>query len=184
MKRSAGLLAAVALIAAVATVVRADDSLLCFGDDNEGRIRGCTALIDRGGFGNEKLAEIYARRALAYSLLGQYSTAIRDYDVAARFGGDEFCVLLPETELEGARVVAERMRALVEESTARSDAPVTISIGAVSYRGPGATPDELLGRADRAAYYAKASGRNAVAAAPVLSPAEEADRILRDLAVD
>jgi tetratricopeptide (TPR) repeat protein len=82
MKRSAGLLAAVALIAAVATAVRADDSLLCFGDDNEGRVKGCTALIDRGGFGNEKMAEIYARRALAYSLLGQYGTAIRDYDVA------------------------------------------------------------------------------------------------------
>ena len=118
------------------------------------------------------------------SVAAALKRSIRDYDVAARFGGDEFCVLLPETELEGARVVAERMRALVEESTARSDAPVTISIGAVSYRGPGATPDELLGRADRAAYYAKASGRNAVAAAPVLSPAEEADRILRDLAVD
>lgn len=83
MKRSAGLLAAAVLIAAVATAVRADDSLLCFGDDNEGRIRGCTALIEHGGgASNPLLADVYARRALAYSLLGQYSTAIRDYDMA------------------------------------------------------------------------------------------------------
>jgi tetratricopeptide (TPR) repeat protein len=82
MKRSAGLLAAVVLIAAVATTVRADDSVLCFGEDNEGRIKGCTALIERGGFSKDRLAEIYARRALAYSLLGQYATSIRDYGVA------------------------------------------------------------------------------------------------------
>jgi tetratricopeptide (TPR) repeat protein len=82
MKRSAGLLAAVVLIAAVATAARAEDSLLCFGEDNEGRIRGCTALIERGGLVGDKLAQIYAQRALAHSLLGQYSTAIRDYDVA------------------------------------------------------------------------------------------------------
>jgi tetratricopeptide (TPR) repeat protein len=83
MKRSAGLLAAVALIAAVTATVRADDSALCNGDDNEGRVKGCTALIERGGgAGNPLLADTYARRALAYSLLGQYGTAIRDYDVA------------------------------------------------------------------------------------------------------
>ena len=91
MKRSAGLLAAAVLIAAVATTVRADDSLLCFGEDNDGRIKGCTALIERGG--GDKLAEIYARRALAYSLLGQYSTAIRDYDVAIQMQPD-FAVAL------------------------------------------------------------------------------------------
>jgi diguanylate cyclase len=39
--------------------------------------------------------------------------ATRDYDGAARFGGDEFCVLLPETDLDGALVVAERVRAVV-----------------------------------------------------------------------
>ena len=44
-------------------------------------------------------------------------SATREYDVPARFGGDEFCVLLPETDLDGALVVAERVRASVEEST-------------------------------------------------------------------
>ena len=104
----------------------------------------------------------------------------REYDVAARFGGDEFCVLLPETELDGALTVAERIRALVEESTRTAGIPVTVSIGAVAHRGAGATADELIGVGDRAAYEAKASGRNAIAAAPPRDPVEQAERILAE----
>jgi len=103
----------------------------------------------------------------------------RDYDLAARFGGDEFCVLLPETELDGALVVAERMRATVEEACA-SDLRVTISVGAVAHRGAGVTPDELIALADRAAYRAKFSGRNAVAVPPPADPVGEAERFLLD----
>jgi diguanylate cyclase (GGDEF)-like protein len=109
-------------------------------------------------------------------------SATREYDVAARFGGDEFCVLLPETDLDGALVVAERVRALVEESTQGESVAVTVSIGAVSHRGVGVTADELLSVADRAAYQAKASGRNAIASAPALGPVEEAERLLADAA--
>jgi diguanylate cyclase (GGDEF)-like protein len=108
--------------------------------------------------------------------------ATREYDVAARFGGDEFCVLLPETDLEGAMVVAERVRAVVEESTLGGDVPVTVSIGAVSHRGAGISAEQLLAVADRAAYQAKASGRNAIAAAPAFGPVEEAERLLADAA--
>jgi diguanylate cyclase (GGDEF)-like protein len=103
----------------------------------------------------------------------------REYDIAARFGGDEFCVLLPETELEGALVVAERMRAVVEETCA-SDLRVTVSVGAVAHRGEGMTPDELIALADRAAYRAKFSGRNAVAVPPPADPVGEAERLLLD----
>ncbi len=109
-------------------------------------------------------------------------SATREYDVAARFGGDEFCVLLPETDLDGALVVAERVRALVEESTQGESVAVTVSIGAVSHRGVGVTAEELLSVADRAAYQAKASGRNAIASAPALGPVEEAERLLADAA--
>jgi tetratricopeptide (TPR) repeat protein len=84
MKRSAGVVATLALIGAIATSVAADDanSIHCFGKDNERRIEGCTALIEHGGVPQAQLADVYAMRALAYSLKGDYPTAIRDYDVA------------------------------------------------------------------------------------------------------
>jgi tetratricopeptide (TPR) repeat protein len=87
MKRSAGLIATLALmIVGAAASARAQDAasqLDCFGKDNERRISGCTALIEGGIIANQgQLAGIYAMRALAYSLKGEYGTAIRDYDVA------------------------------------------------------------------------------------------------------
>jgi diguanylate cyclase (GGDEF)-like protein len=115
-----------------------------------------------------------ALKSVAASLI----RATREYDVAARFGGDEFCVLLPETELEGALVVAERIRSLVEESKV---APrVTVSVGVAAHRGGTATPEELLALADRAAYRAKFSGRNTVAVPPSGDPVHEAERVLLD----
>ena len=58
--------------------------------------------------------------------------ATREYDIAARFGGDEFCVLLPET-VDGASVVAERIRSLVE--TMSGEPPITVSIGVATQLG-------------------------------------------------
>jgi diguanylate cyclase (GGDEF)-like protein len=130
---------------------------------------------------NSLQGHVAGDRALV-AVAGALKRSMRGYDVAARFGGDEFCVLLPETDLGGALTVAERMRALVEESTRTAGVPVTVSIGAVAHRGAGATADELIGVADRAAYEAKASGRNAIAAAPPRDPVEQAERILADAA--
>jgi diguanylate cyclase (GGDEF)-like protein len=118
-------------------------------------------------------------RALA-SVASALRDSTREYDVAARFGGDEFCVLLPETDMDGAMAVAERMRSRVEELTRAADVPVTISIGVVSHRGAGPTVDDLVAAADTAAYQAKASGRNAIAAAELSDPVREAERVLRD----
>jgi PleD family two-component response regulator len=59
---------------------------------------------------------------------------------------------------------------------------VTVSIGAVAHRGGGVSAEELLAAADRAAYQAKASGRNAIAAAPPIDPVAQAERILADAA--
>jgi diguanylate cyclase (GGDEF)-like protein len=104
--------------------------------------------------------------------------ATRDYDVAARFGGDEFCVLLPETELEGALVVAERIRTLVEQNTA--EPRITVSVGVAPHRGGHSKTKERLALADRAAYRAKFSGRNNVAVPPEGDPVHEAERVLLD----
>jgi Tfp pilus assembly protein PilF len=84
MKRSAGLVATLALVMAVATSAQSQDAsqVDCFGKDNDRRIEGCTALIEGGGMTQAQLASIYAMRALAYSLKGEYATAIRDYDIA------------------------------------------------------------------------------------------------------
>jgi diguanylate cyclase (GGDEF)-like protein len=120
------------------------------------------------------LAGDRALRTVATAL----ESATREYDVAARFGGDEFCVVLPETDLEGALVVAERIRNSVEQSS--SDPHVTVSVGVVAHRGAGITPDALVALADRAAYRAKFSGRNSVAVPPEGDPVDEAERVLHD----
>ena len=89
----------------------------------------------------------------------------RPADLAARYGGEEFQVILPETELSGALLLAERIRASVEALTAFADdaRSVTVSVGIGVYI-PGTQHDlaQVLGAADEALYRAKANGRNRV----------------------
>jgi tetratricopeptide (TPR) repeat protein len=82
-----------ALLVALAGTVRADDALNCFGEDIERRISGCTALIERRDPSIGDLSSVYAMRALAYSLKGQYQVAISDYDIAINLRPD-FAVAL------------------------------------------------------------------------------------------
>jgi diguanylate cyclase (GGDEF)-like protein len=112
------------------------------------------------------------------SVANALQSATREYDVAARFGGDEFCVVLPETDLEGALVVAERIRSFVASSS--SDPKVTVSVGVATHSGGGTTTDALVALADRAAYRAKFSSRNSVAVPPEGDPVDEAERVLYD----
>jgi diguanylate cyclase (GGDEF)-like protein len=91
----------------------------------------------------------------------------RDSDVVARIGGEEFAILLPETELVDARVAAERLRrAVAAEPIATSAGPisVTISIGAALATTKLNDAAELMKLADDALYAAKRGGRNCVAA--------------------
>jgi tetratricopeptide (TPR) repeat protein len=81
------------LVASLAGGLRADDALSCFGEDIERRISGCTALIERRDPSISDLSSVYAMRALAYSLKGQYDIAINDYDVAINMRPD-FAVAL------------------------------------------------------------------------------------------
>jgi diguanylate cyclase (GGDEF)-like protein len=85
----------------------------------------------------------------------------RDLDVVSRYGGDEFAVILPETNVEGARIVAERIRGEVAGSTA-SLRPLSVSLGVGSHCGSLPSAKILLDRADQALYRVKQSGGNRV----------------------
>jgi two-component system cell cycle response regulator len=99
---------------------------------------------------------------------GRISANVRGIDLACRFGGEEFVVVMPDTDLSFAYMVAERLRQSVADAPFQlagngKEVPVTISIGvATSYAGD--TPEVLLKRADQALYRAKRDGRNRVIA--------------------
>jgi diguanylate cyclase (GGDEF)-like protein len=91
-------------------------------------------------------------------------------DKVFRYGGDEFCVVLPETAAEEAAVVAEKVRRAVAEFHFAGEEKipgraVTISVGLASFPGEATGESELIGQADIALYAAKQRGRNSVAAA-------------------
>lgn len=91
---------------------------------------------------------------------------IRTADMAARFGGEEFVILLPETDLLSATVVTDRIRKMVEITPFKVEHGIgnlnlTVSIGAAQLR-KGESASQLLKRADEALYKAKSSGRNQV----------------------
>ena len=89
---------------------------------------------------------------------------VRKIDTAARYGGDEFVALLPETDPTGGWVVAEKIRQTVAEQGSFDPGP-TVSVGVVSYPADGRSADALLVSADRAMYASKRSGKNKVARA-------------------
>jgi diguanylate cyclase (GGDEF)-like protein len=98
------------------------------------------------------------------------SSGVRRIDTAARYGGDEFVVLLPETDPTGAHVLAEKVRIGVTEldiAVSGSVLEASISVGVVSYPDDGRTSDELLISADQAMYASKRGGRNRVMGFPI-----------------
>jgi diguanylate cyclase (GGDEF)-like protein len=102
--------------------------------------------------------------------------SIRSVDVAARFGGDEFCVLALQQTPEAARTLAERLAAAVgAEVMSPGEPPVSVSIGVAACPSDGNDAETLIDAADRAMYRAKATGaRVAVSAPPSPEVAEEA----------
>jgi diguanylate cyclase (GGDEF)-like protein len=99
---------------------------------------------------------------------------LRETDLAARWGGDEFTILAPNTPQEAALALAERIRRRVAEPTApRSPWRMTVSIGVATFNadvvGASTDPATLVGAADAAMYDAKKRGKNTVAAAPILA---------------
>ncbi len=98
---------------------------------------------------------------------------LRSFDIPARFGGEEFTVILPETDLTSAVSVAERLRKAIEKlsfSSSKGGFTVTVSIGVTGFIHSAGIPEDIfIEEADRALYYAKQHGRNQVASYPKIA---------------
>jgi diguanylate cyclase (GGDEF)-like protein len=118
-------------------------------------------------------------------LAGVMQAAVRDIDVVCRYGGEEFAILLPETDPDGAFVAAEKVREAVAahlfaDADGRKTERITVSIGLSTFPVPAADREELLRQADDALYVAKRTGRNRVrATAGGDGAAHETDRAER-----
>lgn len=90
---------------------------------------------------------------------------LREADLICRYGGEEFCILLPESDLQNGYSAAERVRLTISETPFRIEQlqlPITISVGVTRLESPQQTLEELIEQADEALLHAKAFGRNRV----------------------
>ncbi|WP_210395189.1 GGDEF domain-containing protein [Motiliproteus sediminis] len=111
------------------------------------------------GFGHQAGDEVI--RTLGRTIL----EAVRDTDVAGRYGGEEFAIILSDTSVDGAVAFCERLRVAVEQLAVEHDSrpiPFTISLGVARIEPTYGNPDIWLSHADQALYAAKESGRNRV----------------------
>lgn len=117
---------------------------------------------------NDTLGHRTGDRVLA-DVAGLMRRSVRQADFCGRYGGEEFLVILPQTDVAGAAVMAERMRAAVEGTPMHAPGAgtfkVTASFGAAEFCD-GDDEDLLVGRADAALYRAKERGRNRIEIAP------------------
>jgi diguanylate cyclase len=123
---------------------------------------------------NDEYGHVFGDKVLR-SIAQVLDSMVRGRDAVARFGGEEFAVLLPETGVEGARLLADRIRSTIANGRVRrhdsSDqvGNITVSVGVAGYN-PGESVESFIDRADKALYASKQNGRNRV------SVAENADR--------
>ncbi len=112
-------------------------------------------------------------------------STVREYDIAARFGGEEFVIVLPETELAEAIPIVERLRRLVESAdftTRTGAAPIhaTMSFGVAGFPTDAATATDLIHQADIAVYQAKLKGRNCVVPASDIPHSLKLEQLPKD----
>lgn len=111
-------------------------------------------------FGHMAGSEVLAQ--LAHLLVGN----CRNTDIVGKYGGDEFAIILPQTSMEGACMVAERMRAAIAQhvfpNVERGE--ITCSFGLAAYPGDGADVHELVSQADQQLFIAKREGKNTLRA--------------------
>jgi diguanylate cyclase (GGDEF)-like protein len=180
---------AVGVVGALVFMLKTQVSRLVTGMHKASTTDALTGALNRGAF-QERLAEALAppdRQPFVLALLDldhfkrvndRYGhpagdRALRRFcelvqavarldDVLGRLGGEEFALLLAETDLAGAHRFADRLRAGVARETAADEVALTVSIG-LAEAAPGMSADELLRSTDVALYSAKAAGRNRVA---------------------
>jgi diguanylate cyclase (GGDEF)-like protein len=126
----------------------------------------CLLMMDLDGLKavNDRFGHFHGDRALR-TVGDTIRARVRRIDTAARYGGDEFVAVLPETEPSGAFVLAEKIRLGVGERALKVDGldvRTTLSIGVVVYPRDGRTVDELMIAADTTMYRSKRQGRNRV----------------------
>ena len=126
------------------------------------------AMIDIDHF--KMVNDTYGHAAgddVLHELVAVAAKTVRATDVFGRMGGEEFAVVLPETDLAGAAIFAEKLRAALEAASVTSGGQTiafTVSIGLGSVRRGDRSEAQALSRADKALYQAKDAGRNRVAA--------------------
>jgi diguanylate cyclase (GGDEF)-like protein len=110
---------------------------------------------------------------LLRELAGLFTKNVRSFDLVAKYGGDEFTLILPQTDREGAVAVSERVRAVVADHTFPLTTPgsITVSIGVAMFPEDAGDPMSLIQAADRALYASKRAGRNRVETHPVSAEA-------------
>ncbi|MFZ0063253.1 MAG: diguanylate cyclase [Pyrinomonadaceae bacterium] len=99
-------------------------------------------------------------------------TELRAVDTAVRLGGDEFAAILPQANIDGALIVAERLRARIEKDGVPGYGRITASLGVASFPYHASSRESLVTAADRALYNSKHGGRNCVSTPPeeILTP--------------
>ena len=123
-------------------------------------------IIDMDHFKNVNDAHGHsAGDEVLISLAGLISQNVRKVDIFARFGGEEFALVLPETDILTARETAEKLRKLIEDmkvDTGKAQINITSSFGVAELTNSNSNFGEVLSNADKALYIAKKKGRNCV----------------------
>jgi diguanylate cyclase (GGDEF)-like protein len=128
---------------------------------------------------NDTFGHLFGDRLLVW-IAERIRSTLRASDVPARYGGDEFAIILPDADIDNARRAAERILHTFEvegfESDGRGPVPVSMSIGAASHPADGRTATDLIAAADRGLYRVKrGGGRRVDIAGPVLAAAPDED---------